>query len=85
MIVMWNQFLWDDHRGSPRSTITSLVVKGDNAEETAMSKTVGLPLAIGARLIANGKINLTGTHIPILQYVADNQNDAVERGESYRR
>jgi hypothetical protein len=30
-----------------------------------MSKTVGLPVAIAAKLILQGKIRLTGVHIPI--------------------
>ena len=29
-----------------------------------MAKTVGLPLGIAAKLILNGKIKLTGLHIP---------------------
>lgn len=28
MIVMWNKFLWDDYKGIPRETITSMVVEG---------------------------------------------------------
>lgn len=44
---------------------SSLVVKGENGIRTAMAKTVGLPLAIAAKLILNGKIKLTGLHIPV--------------------
>lgn len=43
----------------------SLVVKGEDALHTAMAKTVGLPLAIAARLILNGIITLPGVHIPV--------------------
>jgi len=43
---------------------SSLVVKGENNLRTAMAKTVGLPLGIAAKLILNGKIKLTGLHIP---------------------
>ena len=32
----------------------------------AQEKTVGLPLAIAATLILQGKINLTGLHIPVI-------------------
>jgi len=31
-----------------------------------MARTVGLPAAVGARLILEGEINLTGVHIPVL-------------------
>lgn len=43
---------------------SSLVVKGENNLRTAMAKTVGLPLGIAAKLILNGKLKLTGLHIP---------------------
>jgi saccharopine dehydrogenase-like NADP-dependent oxidoreductase len=43
---------------------SSLIVKGENSLRTAMAKTVGLPLGIAAKLILNGKIKLTGLHIP---------------------
>ncbi|MBC7873241.1 MAG: saccharopine dehydrogenase NADP-binding domain-containing protein [Ferruginibacter sp.] len=43
---------------------SSLVVKGENNLRTAMAKTVGLPLGIAAKHILNGKIKLTGLHIP---------------------
>ncbi|HWR31882.1 MAG TPA: saccharopine dehydrogenase C-terminal domain-containing protein [Chitinophagaceae bacterium] len=43
---------------------SSLVVKGENSLRTAMAKTVGLPLGIAAKLILNGKIKLSGLHIP---------------------
>jgi hypothetical protein len=32
--------------------------------DSAMSRAVGLPTAIGARMILEGKINATGAHIP---------------------
>ena len=45
---------------------SSLVVKGENNLRTAMAKTVGLPLGIAAKNILNGKIKLTGLHIPTM-------------------
>jgi saccharopine dehydrogenase-like NADP-dependent oxidoreductase len=43
---------------------SSLLVKGKDAVHTAMARTVGLPLGIAAVLIMEGKIALTGLHIP---------------------
>ncbi len=43
---------------------SSLVVKGENSLHTAMARTVGLPLGIAAKLILDGKIKMTGLHIP---------------------
>src|SRR5215204_2227702 len=45
---------------------SSLIVQGEDHVRTAMAKTVGLPLGIAARLILEGKMNLTGLHIPII-------------------
>jgi saccharopine dehydrogenase-like NADP-dependent oxidoreductase len=45
---------------------SSLVVHGEDHLQTAMAKTVGLPLGIAALLILEGKIRLKGLHIPIM-------------------
>ncbi|TAH13018.1 MAG: saccharopine dehydrogenase [Sphingobacteriia bacterium] len=45
---------------------SSLIVKGDDESNTAMAKTVGLPLGIAAKLILENRINLRGLHIPIV-------------------
>ena len=44
---------------------SSLVLRGKDQAHTAMSMTVGLPVAIATELILNGKISLTGVRIPI--------------------
>ncbi|WP_028982006.1 saccharopine dehydrogenase family protein [Sporocytophaga myxococcoides] len=43
---------------------SSLVVNGDDQINTAMAKTVGLPLGIAAKLLMEGKIKLAGVHVP---------------------
>jgi saccharopine dehydrogenase-like NADP-dependent oxidoreductase len=43
-----------------------LIVKGEDNVRTAMAKTVGLPLGIAAKLILQGKLILTGLHIPVI-------------------
>lgn len=48
---------------------SELVVKGEDDVLTAMAKTVGLPLAIAAKLILENNIDLTGVHIPILPQI----------------
>ncbi|MBU6324350.1 MAG: saccharopine dehydrogenase NADP-binding domain-containing protein [Bacteroidetes bacterium] len=42
-----------------------LVVEGHDHRKTAMAKTVGLPLAMGVRLICEGKITEKGVLIPV--------------------
>ena len=48
---------------------SSLIVKGNNDIETAMAKTVGLPLGIAANLILQNKIAVRGLHIPIIKEI----------------
>ncbi|SNT06488.1 saccharopine dehydrogenase (NADP+, L-glutamate forming) [Ekhidna lutea] len=64
MIVMWHKFNFVAD-GKPRQIESSMVTMGDDEVNTAMSKTVGLPLAIAAKLILQGKIKLSGVHVPI--------------------
>ena len=63
MIVMQHQFEYVKDSQS-KKIISSLVVKGEDQTYTAMAKTVGLPLAITAKLILQGKINVRGVVIP---------------------
>ncbi len=63
MIVMLHEFEYElNHE---RYYIKSnLIVKGEDELRTAMSKTVGLPLGITAKLLIEDKIQLKGLHIP---------------------
>jgi len=63
MIVMWHKFDFIEH-GIPRQIQSHMVVTGENDIDTGMSKTVGLPLAITAKLLLQEKIKLTGIQIP---------------------
>ena len=48
-----------------------MVVLGENRSHTAMSKTVGLPVAMATLLILNGKVSTRGVQIPIRKEVYD--------------
>ena len=65
MIVMWHKFIYQHvETKKPVKMTSSLAVIGENKDETAMAKTVGLPLGIAAKLVLTGKINLKGMFIP---------------------
>ena len=64
MIVMWHKFIYIKE-GKVFEKHSSMVVKGDDQANTAMAKTVGLPVGITAKKILNGTINEPGVHIPI--------------------
>ena len=48
---------------------SSLVMKGEDDQHTAMAKLVGLPMGSFVRLVLDGKINTKGVHIPVMQQV----------------
>lgn len=65
MIVMWHKFIYRmPGQTSPSLLTSSCVYIGENAEQTAMAKTVGLPLGIASRLMLEGRITLSGVRIP---------------------
>ena len=58
-------------RGEVKRLTSSMVVIGEDQVNTAMSKTVGLPLGISTKLILKGKINLTGVWVPTVKEIYD--------------
>jgi len=68
MIVMMHRVFYTID-GVQKKLISELVVKGDDGTFTAMAKTVGLPLAIATKYIANGVINTPGVLLPITKEI----------------
>lgn len=68
MIVMQHQFEYVLEGGAKYTKISDLVVLGDE-NHTAMAKTVGLPLAIAAKLILLKEINIKGVFIPTIREI----------------
>jgi len=66
MIVMLHEIAYTVE-GTLYQETSRLIVIGEDPLQTAMAKTVGLPLGIAAKLMLEGKMDgLTGLHIPIL-------------------
>ncbi|GAA4350191.1 saccharopine dehydrogenase C-terminal domain-containing protein [Hymenobacter saemangeumensis] len=64
LIVM--QHLFDfELNGQQHRLTSSLTVKGDDATHTAMAKTVGLPLGMAVRRLAQGLLTQRGVVIPV--------------------
>lgn len=78
MIVMWHRF---DYllNGVEQELHSSLVHIGRDRNFTAMSDTVGWPMAVAAELILDGSINETGVHLPILPGVYEPILHALEK------
>ena len=68
MIVMYHKFGYELN-GKQHQIDSTMVALGDDQTYTAMAKTVGLPVAIAALDILNGKIKTPGVQIPITKEV----------------
>lgn len=68
MIVMYHKFGYRLD-GKMHQIDSTMVCIGDDQTYTAMAKTVGLPVAIAAMDILNGKITTPGVQIPISKEV----------------
>lgn len=68
MIVMYHKFGYEIN-GEKRQIDSTMVVVGEDQTYTAMSKTVGLPVAMATLDILNGKIKTPGVQIPISKEV----------------
>lgn len=68
MIVMYHKFGYEV-QGRPRELHSQMVAIGDDQTYTAMAKTVGLPVAIAALMILNGKITTPGVQLPLQKEV----------------
>ena len=66
--------------GQKKNLKSSLVLKGVDDLNTAMSMTVGLPVAIASELLLNDKISLKGVVIPIHKEI---YNPVLEKLEEF--
>jgi saccharopine dehydrogenase-like NADP-dependent oxidoreductase len=68
MVVLQQDILYE-LEGHQHVNQISLVVKGEDHLNTAMAKTVGLPLGIAAKQLLQGAIPETGLQIPVISSV----------------
>ncbi|MDG2194934.1 MAG: saccharopine dehydrogenase C-terminal domain-containing protein [Polaribacter sp.] len=68
MIVMHHKFGYEAN-GKQQQLESSMIINGDDQTYTAMAKTVGLPVAMAALRILNGKIKTPGVQLPIQKEV----------------
>lgn len=78
MIVLYHDFLaaYPDHKEKITSTLVDFgIPNGDSA----MSRTVALPAAVGTRLILEGKIKARGVHVPVVPEIYNPVLDELEQ------
>jgi saccharopine dehydrogenase-like NADP-dependent oxidoreductase len=70
MIVMQHRFVTQKAK-KEQEILSSMVIEGSDQIHTAMSKTVGYPVAIATKMILTGQITAKGIKIPIDKCVYD--------------
>ncbi len=66
MIVMHHEFLAEFSGGKKEFITSTLVDYGIPNGDTSVARTVALPAAIAVKMILDGKITLTGCHVPVI-------------------
>ncbi|MEE2838547.1 MAG: saccharopine dehydrogenase C-terminal domain-containing protein [Bacteroidota bacterium] len=64
MIVMWHKFEYDLY-GERKAKTSSLSLEGKDSTFTAMSDTVGLPMALAVKPMLEGAFGTTGVDVPM--------------------
>lgn len=68
MLVMYHEFIYQK-AGHKHKIESSMVAIGSDQRYTAMADTVGLPVAIAAKLILNHTIQKTGVTLPVYKEI----------------
>jgi saccharopine dehydrogenase (NADP+, L-glutamate forming) len=68
MVIMQHEFEYKIGRSSRKLTST-MILKGDDAQQTAMAKTVGLPVGIFVKLLMQGRMDIKGVNIPTIREI----------------
>jgi saccharopine dehydrogenase-like NADP-dependent oxidoreductase len=69
MIILQHKFTVENADHSKDLITSTLIDFGEALKESSMARTVSLPLAIGIRFMAEGKLNLTGVQIPVSKQI----------------
>lgn len=65
MIVLHHEFIAEKEGDRPLKTYSTMVDFGVPDGDSSMSRTVGLPAAVGTRYILEGRIDMPGVRIPV--------------------
>jgi saccharopine dehydrogenase-like NADP-dependent oxidoreductase len=70
MLVMQHEFI-AEYPDRTEKTTSTMIDYGIPNGDSSMSRLVGLPAAIAARMILQGEIELTGVHTPVIPEIYD--------------
>jgi saccharopine dehydrogenase-like NADP-dependent oxidoreductase len=69
MLILRHTFVVENADKTETKISSTMIDYGIPHGDSSMARTVSLPLAIGIKLMAEGKINLTGVQIPIVKEI----------------
>jgi saccharopine dehydrogenase-like NADP-dependent oxidoreductase len=78
MIIMQHEFEYTID-GQEKEMKSTLIMKGEDEINTAMSKLVGLPLGIFVKLVLEKRVTSTGVNIPVIPEVYEPVLEELER------
>lgn len=79
MLILQHKFTVENSDGSNDLITSTLIDFGISGGDSSMARTVSLPLAIGVKLMAEGRFNLTGIQIPNMKEIYDPVLKELER------
>jgi saccharopine dehydrogenase (NADP+, L-glutamate forming) len=78
MIIMQHEFEYELD-GQKKELVSTLIMKGEHSNDTAMAKLVGLPLGIFVKLVMEGRIESKGVNIPVIPEIYEPVLDELEQ------
>ncbi len=79
MLILRHRFVVENSDNSSETIVATLIDYGIPHGDSAMARTVSLPLAVGVKLMAENKINLTGVQIPIMKEIYEPVLDGIKK------
>jgi saccharopine dehydrogenase-like NADP-dependent oxidoreductase len=79
MVAMQHTFLAAYSDGRKEVIRSRMLDYGTLAADTSIARTVALPAAIGVEMILDGKINVTGVHVPVIPEIYNPVLDHLEK------
>ena len=65
MIVMQHRFVAEFPQQDNERILSTMIAFGEPGGDSAMARTVSLPLAIAARMVLDGEVDQPGVQIPV--------------------
>ncbi len=78
MTVLYHEVIGEYQDGKKEKLTSTLVDFGVFGKETSVARTVALPAAIATKLLLEGKIKITGVHIPVIPEIYNPVLDELE-------